>query len=103
MSASEPVACSLSGSDMAERQAELCALFADSVVEKKRDERGLRLLLRDSPGLAERVARVVELERECCPFLQIALEREAGHLDLRIEGPPEAAPVIDGFAQLSAA
>ena len=103
MSASEPVACSLSGSDMEKRQAELRALFAESVVEKKRDQRGLRLLLRYSPGLAERVGRAVELERECCPFLQIALEREGGYLDLRIAGPPEAAAVIDGFAELAAA
>ena len=94
------VACSLSAGAMAERQAELRAIFAGRVIEGVREGSALRLELHDSPGLGERVERVVELERACCPFLDIHVERRAGRLVVRIDGPPEAGPVLDVFAEL---
>ena len=100
MSAGEPLACSLTGGEMADRQAELRAIFSGRVTDAVRHGSALRLELRDSPGLGERLARVVELERACCPFLDLAVERDAGRLLVRIEGPPEAAALIDAFDEL---
>ena len=100
MSDREPLACSLAGAEMADRQAELRALFAGRVVEAVREGHALRLELRDSPGLGERLERVVQLERACCPFLDLAVERDAGRLVVHIDGPPEAAAIIDVFDEL---
>ena len=100
MSAGEPVACSLSGAEMADRQGELRAILGGRVTHAVRRGNAVRLELPDSPGLDERLARVVELERACCPFLDLAVERDAGRLVVRIEGPPEATAVIDAFEEL---
>lgn len=100
MSAREPVACSLAAGEMAERRAELRAVFGGSLIEVVRDGDALRVELLDSPGLGERLDHVIDLERACCPFLDPAVEREAGRLVVRIAGPPEAAAVIDLFDEL---
>ena len=100
MSDHEPLACSLAGAEMADRQAELRALFGGAVNEAVREGHALRLVVPDSPGLAERLERVVELERDCCPFLDLAVERHAGRLVVHVDGPPQAAPMIDGFEEL---
>ena len=97
----EPVACKLTGGQMAGRQAELRAIFSGRVVESVRDGRSLRLELRDSPGLSDRLMRVVELERACCPFLDLDVARDGERVVLRIDGPPEAGAVIDGFERLT--
>ena len=100
MSAGESLACSLTGGEMADRQSELRAIFAGRVTHAAREGSALRLELRDSPGLRERLGRFVELERACCPFLDLAVERDAGRLVVRIDGPPEAAALIDAFEEL---
>ena len=87
---------------MEQREAELRDVFGEGLLEAVRDEHALRLELRDAPGLRERLERLIELERACCPFLELELEREHRRLVLRIDGPPEAGPVIDGFHELAA-
>jgi hypothetical protein len=101
MSAGEPIACSLSGGEMAERQVELRQIFSGRVAHRSREGNALRIELHDSPRTRERLARVVELERACCPFLDIDLGRHEERLVLRIDGPPDAAAVIDGFEELT--
>ena len=100
MSAGETVACSLTGAEMADRQGELRAIFSGRVTRAVRRGNAIRLELPDSPGLEERLARVLELERACCPFLDLAVERDAGRLVVRVDGPPEATAVIDAFEEL---
>ena len=100
MSAHEPVACSLAAGEMGQRRTELREVFGGRVTEVVRDASALRVELHDSPGLGERLERVIELERACCPFLDLAFGREAGRLVVRIAGPPEAAAVIDLFDEL---
>ncbi len=97
-----PLACSLAAGDMADRQAELRAIFDGRLIEAVREDSALRLELRDSPGLEERVAHVIELERACCPFLDLALDREDACLIVQVAGPPEARAVIDVFEELVA-
>ena len=99
----EPLACSLSGRQLAERGAELRELLGGSgLLAAVREAPGaLRIELRDAPDLRERLARAIELERACCPFLQIVIEDAERCVALRIAGPPDAAPVIDGFEELA--
>ena len=98
----EPLACSLRARELAEREAQLRDLIGGAALAAVREGPGaLRIELRDAPGLRERLARAIELERACCPFLQIAIADTEQGLALRIAGPAEAAPVIDGFERLA--
>jgi hypothetical protein len=40
------------------------------------------------------LTRLVELERECCPFLDLQIEQSADALVLRASGPPEAQQIL---------
>ncbi len=102
MTGERSVACSLSGGEMAERGAEWRSVLDGRLLAAERDGVALRLTLRDSPGLGERLARLVELEATCCPFLALRTGREEGRLILLFDGPPEARPVIDLFAEAAA-
>ncbi len=96
-----PLACSLSGEAMADRLTELRALFRQSLLSADRDGAALSLELRDSPEAGERLARLVELERACCPFLAIEMGRRGGRLQLRLEAPAGAEAVLHGFAEVA--
>jgi hypothetical protein len=84
-----PVACALTDSDLAERQAELRSgvLAAAEVVESLRE--GLRWRFASSPGLLSRLATMIEGERECCRFLRFRLEAEPDRagVTLEVTGP----------------
>ncbi|MEO7145202.1 MAG: hypothetical protein ABI165_17030 [Bryobacteraceae bacterium] len=45
------------------------------------------------------LARLVDLERQCCPFLTFRIVVEASHqaIGLEITGPPEAKAIIADF------
>lgn len=98
-----PLACSLGGRELAGRAAELRELLggAHRLSAVREAPGALRIELSEAPGLRERLARAIELERACCPFLEIAFEDADRRVVLRIAGPAEAAPVIDDFEALA--
>jgi hypothetical protein len=61
----------------------------------------LRMRLADGAGTDALVA-LAQQEVACCPFFSFALEIDALGLVLTASVPPEAAPVLEGFAQLAA-
>jgi hypothetical protein len=89
-----PIACSLSAGDQQRRLQEMTSL-ADHVlgVEPAR-ERGSRVRFRADVGVEAALTRIVDAERECCPFLDLSLSADGPDLTLSIGGPQEAAPVI---------
>lgn len=93
------VSCSLTGTQMVEREAEWHSILGDRVLAASRKGSALEVELRDAPGLAERLASVVALEAACCPFLDLRVEPAPGRLMVHFDGPPEAQPVIDLFAR----
>ena len=102
MTAGEPLACSLTGGELRRREADLRALLGDGAPLSARREGGgtLRVELRASAGLRERLERAAELERACCPFLDLTVEDAGERIVFRICGPPEATAVIDDFEAL---
>jgi hypothetical protein len=88
-----PVACSLDAARLRAREAELAALGRSLVSVSDPD--GPRLVLRfTSDDLTrERLDRIVAAEAECCPFLDLRVS-EGETLELSIDGPDEAAPLI---------
>jgi hypothetical protein len=90
-----PIACSLAAADLKTRQSELVALGRQCLISVDRTDHGPVILhfKADSATRAE-LRRIVAAEAECCAFLQMKLT-EGASLNLAIEGPPEAGPVIE--------
>ena len=56
-------------------------------------EDGIELRLRSDAWDA--VLRYIEVESQCCPFLDLAARRDANVVVLTVRGRPEAQPVIE--------
>jgi hypothetical protein len=90
-----PIACSLAAGDLKTRQSELVALGRQSLISVDRTDHGPVVLhfKADAATRAE-LRRIVAAEAECCAFLQMTLT-EGASLNLAIEGPTGAGPVIE--------
>jgi hypothetical protein len=85
-----PLACTLSAAELSERRAVLAALQAHChEVRPLAEGRGLALRFEPAPGLLATIARVIDLERQCCLFLDFQLEvaADAGPISLTLAGP----------------
>ena len=76
-------------------------LLRERALSKEAVEEGYRL--RFAPGDLADVARFVELESRCCPFLSFRIDLTAGEgaLWLIISGPPGARAVLDAELELN--
>ena len=88
-----PIACSLDAAALPAREAELARL-GGSLISVTSGE-GPPVVLRFKPdrGTRAELDRIVAAEAECCPFLRMTV-REGEALELTIDGPDDAAPVI---------
>jgi hypothetical protein len=84
-----PVACTLTGPELARRRAEL---FAD--LGRRRQEaswlpEGIALRYDPEPGTLRLLGEFVQLESQCCPFLRFRLTVEpgGGPIWLELTGP----------------
>jgi hypothetical protein len=92
-----PIACTLTPDGMTARLALIDALVADGLLERTPTDTGLRVRLRDTPVIEQRIRELVAAESECCAFLDFELRRDRGDLVLDIAGPEDARPVIEMF------
>lgn len=53
---------------------------------------------RAEPGVREELEKLVQLERECCPFLDMGVREADSEVVLEVSGPAEAAEIIAAFA-----
>jgi len=83
--------CSLSAADLEERKA-LLKQLTRGVVERKQIPEGLAYRFNASDRPIPRLARLLELESDCCQFLtfKIIAERNQGPVWLEVTGPREA-------------
>jgi hypothetical protein len=93
--ADPPIACSLSTSAHEQRAALVARLGGDALVGRERGAGSLVLRFHRTAGVEQRVREWAVLEAECCPFLTMTVAVGAAEVTLRIEGPPEAAAIID--------
>ena len=87
-----PVACSLAGPELRQREATLLAQFRSAVVATEELPDGYAFRV---PGDKKWIALVGELivaERECCPFLkfEFVAEPNKGPVIVRVTGPEGA-------------
>jgi hypothetical protein len=88
-----PIACSLDAARLRAREAELAALGRSLISVS--DPAGPRFVLEFAADDATRgrLDRVLAAEAECCPFLDMRVS-EGETLELSVDGPDEAAPLI---------
>lgn len=96
-----PLACSLTASEQSERADEIRELARGALVSRRRDEGRVVLSFRADPGVADEVEDLARRERECCPFLELSVERGGGLVALSIGAAPDAQPVLDAFYELA--
>jgi hypothetical protein len=83
-----PLACSLSGPELAERRGELEEIFEGCLRMDELDD-GYEFLFPGSGEWAAGLTEFVVSERGCCPFIvfELVFEPEAGPIRLRVRGP----------------
>jgi hypothetical protein len=90
-----PVACSLSAADAETRQAQWRGLLSRAAVSRTTIAGGMRVERRPESNIRAELARLVELERECCPFLELTIEEtKEGALALSVTAPTDAEGIV---------
>lgn len=92
-----PIACTLGAEARRGREAFIARLWLDALIAGERTRDGVRLRLRDDPGVETRARELIAAEQNCCAFLSFELERADHELVLQISGPPDARPIVDAF------
>lgn len=82
-----PIACTLDLKAMGPRLAEIGRLTREHLCSHQVDGRTLRLTY--DTAAAQKVARIVELERVCCAFLEFELKASANKVELTITAPEQ--------------
>lgn len=84
------IACLLDEAELRERRAAVRHALETAPLEHRTElPDGYLFRFAPEPGLIERLATFVELERACCPFLTFAIEVSENHgpVALRLTGP----------------
>lgn len=93
-----PIVCTLSAADFEDREGAWKKLMASGLVERDLVPGGIRL--RAAPGAAEALMQLIDLERECCAWIDFGVS-DGSVVTLTAEGDGEAvlagmfAPVCD--------
>lgn len=87
-----PIACSLSGADMATRAQDWRRLL-EAVTQRVGVPGGLRLQLDESARLVE-LAQLVEAEQTCCPFFSFAITLDQRGLALEVTAPTDGQDLL---------
>jgi hypothetical protein len=84
-----PIACTLSSSDLARRQADLRTGALAAAVAVEPIPSGLRWRFGPGSEIVTRLASLIEAERQCCGFLRFTLAAEPGlaGVTLEVTGP----------------
>jgi hypothetical protein len=89
-----PIACTLDAGDLESREAEWAAVGSRLIsIERSASGSAVLSFAAGAETKAE-LERLVAAEAECCPFLELSVV-DGESLELTIDGPTEAAPVID--------
>src|SRR2546422_8634597 len=84
-----PMACSLTGSEFQERRSGLLRKVSEAVLEVKELSDGYAYRFPPDNVWITELANLVELERQCCPFLKFSLQLGPGDgpIWLELSGP----------------
>jgi hypothetical protein len=84
-----PVACTLSAAELDSRRGDLLPGLIAQAAHRLPLANGYRLTFVPAPGLLETIARVVDVERQCCRFLrfQLVVDQDSAPITLDVTGP----------------
>jgi hypothetical protein len=84
-----PIACSLTSTELQERRAGVLQQVRSAVVEVRELENGYAYSFPSTGDWLGQLAGLIDLERQCCPFLrfQLTIEAGGGPLWLEMTGP----------------
>ena len=92
MAETPPIACTLSASDLQDRQGAWNKLMGSGLVVRDVVPGGIRLS--PAPGAAAALIELIDLERDCCAWIQFEV-RDGSVVTLTAEG--EGAAVLAGM------
>ena len=87
-----PLACSLGAADLAQRARQLSEVGRRGLLTSELS--GNRAVLTWDSAVQEDVRAVVAAEAECCPFLDMRLVYREDSIELIVEAPAGAEPVL---------
>ena len=96
-----PKACSLTPEEGAGRAAEFRALAKRSLRTRERSEGEVVLSFAPGPGTLDQVEDLARRERECCPFLDLAVSASERGVTLAIAAAPADRAALDAFYELA--
>jgi hypothetical protein len=84
-----PIACNLTGAELQERRRTVLQRLRGAVLEVKELPDGYSYSFRSDGNRFKELTDMIDLERQCCPFLQFGVTVAAGNgpLILQITGP----------------
>jgi hypothetical protein len=82
-----PIMCTLSDTDLRDRGQAWQKLLRSGLVERERVPGGIRL--HAGPGAAEALIQLIDLERECCAWINFDV-RDGSDVTLTADGDGEA-------------
>lgn len=84
-----PIACTLSDSELRERRKTVLQKVRSAVSEVKEIENGYAYQFPSGDEMTLELARLIDLEHRCCPFLrfQLTIEPGQGPIWLEMTGP----------------
>ncbi len=89
-----PIACSLSAGEQSTRLAEMSAIGEAALLSADVASRHAALRFRAGGATRERLAGIVAAEAKCCAFLDMELREERQAIELIIDAPAGAEPVL---------
>lgn len=96
------LACSLSDEEFALRRNEARQKILKAVKSARRVKNGVEITFKNSNTIRRDIEAFVELEKECCSFLDFASSIRGDRKDefiLLISGAPESAATVEIFVQ----
>ena len=91
------LACSLNEEQHRDRRKFVRESLIPKILQTQKTASGLQLLFADNHSLRSDVELFVELESQCCGFLNFEVASGSEGLVLTIEGPPEAKELLSKF------
>ncbi|MDX6611896.1 MAG: hypothetical protein QOD75_1082 [Blastocatellia bacterium] len=84
-----PVVCTLTGPELQERRRSVLQQVRNAVVEIRELANGYAYCFPSQQELVKELAQLIDLERQCCPFLtfRLTIAAETGPLWLEMTGP----------------
>ena len=97
-----PIACTLSPAAVKARREDLLGGLIRRAEERLDVANGYRVRFAPDDGLLPAIARVVDVELQCCRFLrfQVTVEPDGGPIWLEFTGPPGTREFLAGMLDL---